>query len=209
MGMSIEAGYNWMDCNPSGEEPLQRIAGTVFDNECAWMADRSYENEAKLESMTLAYSEQLPNLFKQLEILMAVKADSISIFDEFDTTFKSYIRGALIAINALEATPPRGPVVDLNSSYLERLSELDMIDLEHWMISMKAYTAQHTEQLRGFIRLQYGWLDEPMHAKTAMLAGAQNAYILLVHSKNCYERELELSWELRDLDWLDQTLSNE
>ncbi len=193
-------GYDWWQANPSQEKALPVILGGVFDEgqECAWMKERSYENEQMFHVLEKFYHTKYPRLFTQLAAFAVVRAHTPAIFEDIENTMKHYNRGAVAAVLSLEASMPLGYFRDLTPQYAERYVDLDMLDIEAWLLFMRASTTKQTEQLRGFIVHDYEWLNEPDYLKTAMHIGAQHTYILMAHNRHCVEREQEIAWMTRD-----------
>lgn len=194
----MEFGYDLWQANPSKEVALPHILSVVFNEgaECYWMSQRSYQNEEMLAVTEELYRREYPELFRKLSEFSAIKANSALALERDNSTMHHYYRGATIAIRALEASYTDNRPLDLTMQYSDTLSALDMIDLEHWMNCMTASTAKQTEQLRGFIEVDYQSLtNEASHLKTAMQIGARYAYILLAHHQACLYREAELAWD--------------
>ena len=204
-----EGYYDWWQANPSEEKALPIILSNIYDvgHECHWMSRRNYESDSMFNTLRDYYAQQYPNIFNNLAALAAVKAHTPAVFDDLESTMNHYYRGAVIALRSLKASTPEDYCRDITLQYSEHLANLDMLDLEAWLLSMRAATAKHTEQLRGFIEKDYEWLNEPQYLKTAMHIGAQYAYILMTHNRQCVEREQEIAWMTRDQEsyagWLE------
>lgn len=204
MELAPQAEYDKWQANPSEEVALPLVLGSVFDKggSCHWVTERSYASEEMLVCAEEMYRQQFPTLFNELTALSVLRARSPKVLEDPEETMKHYYRGATIALLALEASLPGVALADVTPQYSEFMAELDQIDLESWMLSMRASTAKQTEQLRGFIEIGYGWLTEPKYTKTAMHIGAQHCYILMAHSRACVSREQEIAWMMRDAEVL-------
>lgn len=196
MDLRERLGYDWWQANPSAEKALPIILSGIFEDgqECAWMAMRSYETEDMFLATEEYYRQRYPNLFDQLGALTAARASTPEVLEDSEQVMQHYYRGAVIAVRALEASMPEDYFRDVSLQYVNHLEQLDMIDLETWLLAMRASTVKQTEQLRGFIEANYLWLNEPNYLKTAMHIGAQFAYIMMTHNRQCIEREQEISW---------------
>ena len=201
----IKEDYNWQEANPSEEIALPYILSSVFgeDSECGWLAKCTYAREEMLVLTEEMYRQQFPQLFNKLTELAVVRASSALITDYEDRTMPYYYRGAAVALRALEASNSAG-FSDLRLNYTDSLDNLDMIDLTHWLNYMRASTYKQTEQLIGFIEVEYEFLPtDPEHLKTAMQIGARNAYILIAHNDACIKREKEIAWNQHNRMLLD------
>lgn len=192
--------YDWWQANPSETVALPVILSGIFDEEqeCHWMGVRSYENEEMFARVEALYRQEYPNLFNELAAFAVTRAQTPAVFEDVEPTMAHYYRGAVMALRSLEASAPEKYFRDIPPRYSEIIAGLDMIDLETWLLSMRASTVRQTEQLRGFINRDYQWLDESEYLRTAMHIGAQYTYILVAHSRGCVIREEEIAWMTRD-----------
>lgn len=201
--------YDWWQANPSETVALPVILSGVYDEgqECYWMGQRSYESEEMFACLEELYRSEYPNLFDEISALAATRAQTPAVFEDVGMTMNHYYRGAVIALRSLEASAPEGYFADISSKYSGIIASLNMIELESWLLSMRASTVKQTEQMRGFINRDYQWLSEAEYLKTAMHIGAQITYVLMAHSRGCLLREEEIAWMTRDDDSLEGWLA--
>jgi len=203
-----EEFYDWQQANPSEEVSLPFVLSLVLNPgaECGWMAERSYASEEMFVEMEKMYRNEYPLLFQELEALAVLKAHTPQALMDAEVSMAHYYRGAIMAIRALEASNVEARFTDLTYSYLKKLRNLDIFDLIHWLNFMIASTNKQTEQIRGFIEVDYDLIgDEPYYVKQNMIYGARNAYILLVHNRACLRREQEIAWYLHDNELIEGT----